>query len=89
MSPPRILKEALLGLGLIAFGLICLPGMVFFVGQLIIGDYETGILGLYEDIADALAAGSLAAWVLILSPLAVVQLWRLGIWLHRQRGAVS
>jgi hypothetical protein len=89
MKPPRSLKEALLALGLIAFGLICLPGMIFFVGQQIIGEYELGILGLYEAMAESLASGSLAAWSLILSPYAVVQLWRVGLWLRRQRDGVS
>jgi hypothetical protein len=87
MKPPRSLKEALIALGLIAFGLICLPGMVYFVGSRIIGEYELGILGLYEATADALASGSLAAWFLILSPFFVVQLWRLSRWLRSQRSA--
>ena len=87
MQAPRSLKEALIALGLIAFGLICLPGLVYFVGAQIIGEYELGILGLYEALADALASGSLAAWFLILSPLLVVQLWRLARWLRRHREA--
>jgi hypothetical protein len=87
MKPPRSLKEALIALGLIAFGLIGLPGMVYFVGTQIIGEYELGILGLYEALADALASGSLAAWFLILSPLFVVQLWRLARWLRSQKEA--
>ncbi|MGD8340036.1 MAG: hypothetical protein PVH89_04605 [Gammaproteobacteria bacterium] len=87
MKPQRSLKEALIALGLIAFGLICLPGMVFFVGQQIIGEYELGILGLYEAMADALASGSSAAWFLVLSPLLVVELWRFARWLRRPSSA--
>ena len=89
MKPPRTLKEALLALSLLAFGLICLPGLIFYVGQLVVGEYETGILGLYEATGSALAGGDPFAWFLVLSPYLIVQLWRISLWLRRQRRAVN
>jgi len=85
MKPPRTIKETLLALALLAFGLFCLPAMVFLVGQQLVGEYENGLLGLYEAIADALISGNGFAWILILSPYLTVQLIRLGMWLRRQR----
>lgn len=85
MKPPRTVKESLLALSLIAFGLICLPPMIYAVGQLVVGEYEDGLIGLYDAIADALVAGNIFAWVLVFSPYLTVMLFRLGLWLRRQR----
>jgi hypothetical protein len=88
MKPPRTLKEMLLALALIAFGLLCLPALIYVVGQLIIGEYEAGFAGFYQAIGTALAAGNRYAWMLILSPYLVVTLIRLWLWLRRQRRSV-
>ena len=85
MKPPRTVKETLLALALLAFGLFCLPALIFLVGQQLVGEYENGLLGLYEAIADALIAGNGFAWTLIFSPYITVQLIRLSLWLRRQR----
>lgn len=85
MKPPRILKELLLAAALLAFGLICLPALVYLVGQRVVGPYEDGMLGLYEAIADSLIAGNGFAWILIFSPYLSIQLVRFGFWLRRQR----
>lgn len=85
MKPPRPIKETLLALALLAFGLFCLPTLIYLVGQEIVGEYENGLLGLYEAIADALIAWNPFAWVLIFSPYFTVQLIRLSLWLRKQR----
>jgi hypothetical protein len=89
MTALRLLREVVLILGLVAFGLFCLPAMIFFVGQQLVGDYEAGLGGLYEEIAFALVRGNGYAWLLILSPYFCVQLGRLWLWLHRQRKLVN
>jgi len=85
MKPPRTLKESLLALALLAFGLICLPALIYLVGQQIVGPYDDGMLGLYEAIGNALIAGNLFAWLLVFSPYLTIVLIRLGLWLRRQR----
>lgn len=85
MKPPRTIKEALLALALIAFGLICLPFMIYLVGQQIVGDHENGLIGLYEAIGDALLQGNGFAWMLVFSPYLTITLLRIGLWLRRQR----
>jgi hypothetical protein len=85
MKPPRTAKEALLALGALAFGLICVPALIFVVGQQLIGSYEDGLLGFYEEIGAALAAGKWYAWMLLLWPYVTLLLLRFGFWLRRQR----
>jgi hypothetical protein len=85
MKPPRILKEVLLAVALLAFGMIGLPPLIFLVGQQVVGAYEDGIVGLYQAIGNALVAGNAFAWILILSPYLSVLLVRFGFWVRRQR----
>ena len=89
MKPPRLMKESLIALGLVAFGLIVFPAIIFMVGQQLIGDYEAGLSGYYEAIADALLGGNPFAWVLILSPYLGIQLIRMLFWLQKARRAVN
>lgn len=89
MKPPRILKEALLAVALLAFGLICLPALIYLVGQQIVGPYDDGIFGLYQAIGDSLIAGNGFAWILVLSPYVSVLLLRFGFWLRRQRRSAN
>lgn len=89
MTSRRPLKEMLIALALIAFGLICLPALVYLVGQRLLGDYEAGLLGFYDATADALVAGNLYVWVLVLSPYATIQLFRLSLWIRRRRPPVT
>jgi hypothetical protein len=83
------MKEALIVLALLAFGLICFPALIYAVGQRIIGDYEGGMLSYYESIAEALAVGNGFAWILVFSPYLGVQLLRFGLWVRRQRPGVN
>jgi hypothetical protein len=89
MSSRRPLKELLIALALLAFGLICLPALVYVVGQRLLGDYEAGIAGFYEATANALAGGNTYVWILVLSPYFTIQLVRLGLWIRRQRPHVN
>ena len=88
MEAKRALREAVLAVGLLAFGLICLPALIYVAGQLILGEYEAGIEGLYAAIGDALLAGNLFAWILVLFPYFGIQLIRFGLWIRR-RGRVA
>ena len=89
MKPPRVMKELLLALTLIAIGLFALPAMIYVVGQRTIGDYEGGMWAYYQAIADALAIGNPFAWLLVLSPYLGIQIMRFGFWVRRQRRAVT
>lgn len=89
MKPQRTAREALLALGALAFGLICLPALVFLVGQRLVGEYEAGLSGFYEAIGAALAQGRWYAWMLVLSPYLILLLLRFAFWLRRNRQAVS
>lgn len=77
MNTTRALRELLLALGSLAFGLVALPGLVYLVGQRLVGDYPGGVAGLYAAIGDALISGNLFALILVLSPYLCIQLVRL------------
>ncbi|HJP05677.1 MAG: hypothetical protein QF789_09580 [Gammaproteobacteria bacterium] len=68
------------------YGLLCVlmvPVVVFLGGWLLAGPYEgnAGLFGLMFLIyGDALSA-DLSAWVLLMSPLLLVLIWRCTLWL--------
>jgi hypothetical protein len=71
-------REVTIAAALLAFGLLVLPFVVYFVGQQILGDYGDGLgaLALAESIWVDLLSFRLAAWVLVLSPYLTIQLAR-------------
>jgi hypothetical protein len=75
--------------GLLAFGIIALPALVYLVGRQVVGEYAEGLGGLYAAIGDGLIAGTPVAWILILSPYATIQLVRLVVWLRPSRQTVK
>jgi len=77
--------ELILALTLLAFGMLALPIGVYWVGQIVIGGYESdaGMMGLLGSIWDDLGRGSPAAWILVLSPYVVIQLFRIAFKLLR------
>ena len=84
----RLLRELLIGLVLLLLGVFLLPVAVFQLGGVLFGPYEAGSGGLgsfLDALFTALGQGEGAAWVLVLSPLGVVLLLRLGLWLLRGR----
>lgn len=89
MKPPRTIKEILLALAALAVGLIVLPALIFLVGQRLVGEYDAGLIGLYEAIGAALVEGRWYAWMMVVSPYLTLQLMRLSLWLRRHRRPVS
>ena len=78
MTASTLKFELILGMVLIAIGMLALPVAVYWVGQVVIGGYESdaGMAGLIGAVWDDLGRGSLAAWILVLSPYVVIQLFR-------------
>jgi hypothetical protein len=87
MTASALRFELVLGVTMLAFGMVALPVAVFWVGQLVIGEYESdaGLSGLLGAVWDGLGTGSLPAWLLVLSPYVVIQLLRLAFNLTRRR----
>jgi len=87
VKPLNWKHEALAALALVGFGLGVLPGLVYLVGQEILGDYEgaDGLATLYGAIVSALLRGQLFAWILVLSPYLVIVLVRLFAAVRRTR----
>jgi hypothetical protein len=81
------MKEVLITLALLAFGLLGLPALVYVVGERVVGPYDggAGLYDFYQGIGNALAEGKPGAWFLVLSPYLVIQLLRLTVWLQRRR----
>ena len=81
-------KELALLLGLLLFGLILLPIAVFFVGNLVFGDYgASGFSGFFNALSGKIRGGEWDAWFLILSPYLAWQTVRLTAFLWRRLGA--
>ena len=89
MNRKKLAREALLALGLIAGGLIALPALVYVVGRRVVGVYADGMAGLYAALGDALIAGNVFAWILILSPYLCILLIRCLLWLRPSRQTVN
>jgi hypothetical protein len=89
MAAPRILKEIVLLLALLAAGLFGLPALIYVVGQTLVGEYPGGLSAFYLAVADALARTNPFAWLLIASPLLIWQLARLWFRLGRRRSRVT
>ncbi len=77
----RFKKELALASTLIAGGLLLLPLAVYWVGQQIVGDYESeaGLWGLVTSIWADFFSLDLSAWLLVLSPYLTIQLVRLAL----------
>ena len=73
-----MVREILLFLVLAILGLVVLPIAIFYVGGLVFGEYGGDGFGHFlESIVLRLAAGDRFAWLLILSPYVVLQLFRI------------
>lgn len=75
---PAWKRELAWAAGLIAAGLFVLPPCVYWVGQIVIGEYgpDLGLWDMMLHIWSDSAQGGLLAWMLVLSPYLLVQLWR-------------
>lgn len=86
------LKRELIVAGvLIAIGLLVLPVAVYLVGQEVVGDYESdaGLIGLLGQIWLDFVSLEPGAWLLVLSPYAIVQLLRFALLVKRRRRDVT
>lgn len=91
MTVSHLKFELVLAITLLAFGLVGLPISIYWVGQIVIGGYESdaGMTGLIEAVWDGLGSGSLPAWFLVLSPYIIIQLLRLALAVVRRRESVA
>lgn len=80
-------KELILAGTLIGAGLLVLPPAVYWVGQQIVGEYESdaGLFGLMDQIWSEFFTAQPAAWLLVMSPYLLVQLLRVAIHAKRHR----
>lgn len=83
-------RELALGATLVAIGAFLIPPAVYLVGQQVFGEYapDSNAADLMRAIWSGLAHGSPLAWILVLSPYAVIQLLRLG-WHMLRRAPAS
>ena len=64
-----IVREAALLLGLLFVGLVILPIAIYFVGQLVFGEYGgSGYVHFFSELSGKVRSGDPAAWFLVLSP---------------------
>jgi hypothetical protein len=71
----------------LATGLLLLPGLLWLTGRALLGNYANGgLLALWLDFAKELANGSVAAWILAVSPYALLLAARFALLLHRKLG---
>lgn len=84
-SSPSLLGELRWLLLALAAGLLLLPTLLWVTGKALLGNYANGgLLALWFDFAQELAAGSFAAWILLLAPYALVIAARLVLFTHRK-----
>lgn len=77
----RVKYELKLAAIMLVIGLVPVPVAVYFVGQAVVGPYEgaNDLLGLIGQVGSGLVQLQLAAWILVLSPYAIVQLLRVAM----------
>ena len=78
-SNHRLRFELIVGSVLLGFGLFALPGLIFWVGSLLLGPYGQGVgVGtFYGDFYGDLASGVGRTWALALGPLVLISVIRL------------
>jgi ABC-type enterochelin transport system permease subunit len=76
------LREIVLTAIALAIGFLLMPMLIFFVGSAALGRYEGASLGrLFKSIYGTLESGSLASWVVLLGPYALLLVFRgLKVW---------
>ena len=77
-SNHRLRLELIVASVLLAFGLFALPGLIYWVGTLMLGAYaeNAGPGTFYADFFGDLASGVVRAWALATGPLIVISLLR-------------
>ena len=91
LSTARLKKELLLAAALLGVGLVVVPLSVYWVGQQVVGDYESdaGIVGLVGQIWADFVGLRLGAWLLVFGPYLVVALLRFALWVKRYGRGVT
>ena len=89
--PPTVKRELIVAGVLLAIGLLVVPVAVYLVGQEVVGDYESdaGLIGLLGQIWSDFVSLEPSAWLLVLSPYAIVQLLRFALLVIRRRRDVT
>jgi len=87
----RLTKELLIAAVMLVFGLVPVPMLVYWVGNQIVGEYgaEGGVWALVQNVWSDLAAGNVVAWILVVSPWLILQVWRLSRRLWRRQSDVT
>ena len=76
----KVLRELALFLGLLLLGMLILPMAIYFVGNLVFGDYGgAGFQDFYGEVHAAIRTGDGVVWFLILSPYLVCQMLRFSL----------
>ena len=85
-----IRKEALLLLVLFAAGIVLMPAVIYFTGQMIFGDYGGDGFGFFFGaIGEKLITADGVAWLLVASPYLILQCLRITAYAWRRSGKTS
>ena len=85
-----IRKEALLLLILFAAGIVLMPAVIYFIGQLIFGTYGgDGFGGFFSAIGKKLITADGVAWLLVASPYLILQCLRITAYAWRRSRKTS
>jgi len=80
-----IRKEALLLLILFAVGIVVMPAVIYFIGQMIFGNYGgDGFGGFFGAIGTKLLAADGVAWLLVAAPYLIWQCLRITAYAWRR-----
>ena len=63
-----LVNELLLFAGLLFFGFIIMPFLIYLIGGQVFGDFDGGYGQFFGQLARRLVNGNLVAWFLVLSP---------------------
>ena len=85
-----IRKEALLLLILFAAGIVLMPAVIYFIGQMIFGNYGgDGFGDFFGTIGKKLIAADGVAWLLVASPYLILQCLRITAYAWRRSSKKS
>ena len=83
-------KEALLLLILSVVGIVLMPAVIYFIGQMIFGSYDgDGFGGFFGAIVAKLLAADGVAWLLVASPYLIMQCLRITAFAWRRTSRTS
>ena len=91
LTAATLRRELILAAALIGAGFLPLPLLVYWVGQKVVGEYESeaGIVGLVEQIWADFFTLKPGAWLLVLSPYLTVLLLRIAFGTRRRGHGVT